>query len=105
MASLGFSIKDETMLSTMTMDVLKSSEIEGEILNYDQVRSSIARRLGMENASLVHADRNVEGVVEMMLDATPEIRRSFKSRPTFWVACIIVSNWLERNAQNRNRML
>ena len=68
--SLGFSIKEETLLSTLTLDVLKSSEIEGEILNYEQVRSSIARRLGLEYAGMVHADRNVEGVVEMMLDAT-----------------------------------
>jgi Fic family protein len=50
--------------------VLKSSEIEGEVLNADQVRSSIARRLGMDIAGLIPADRNVEGIVEMMLDAT-----------------------------------
>lgn len=48
MGSLGFSLKEETLLSTLTLDVLKSSEIEGEILNYEQVRSSIARRLGIE---------------------------------------------------------
>ena len=70
MSGLGFSVKEETMLSTLTLDVLKSSEIEGELLNYDQVRSSIARRLGLEYAGMVQADRNVEGVVEMMLDAT-----------------------------------
>lgn len=70
MGALGFSIKEEAILSTLTLDVLKSSEIEGEILNYEQVRSSIARKLGLEYAGLVHVDRNVEGVVEMMLDAT-----------------------------------
>ena len=70
MNSLGFSIKEETMLSTLTLDVLKSSEIEGEKLNYEQVRSSIARRLGIEYAGMVYSDRDVEGVVEMMLDAT-----------------------------------
>lgn len=70
MNGLGFSLKEETTLTTLTLDVLKSSEIEGEILNYDQVRSSIARRLGLEYAGMVYADRNVEGVVEMMLDAT-----------------------------------
>ena len=48
MGALGFSIKEETILATLTLDVLKSSEIEGEFLNYEQVRSSIARRLGME---------------------------------------------------------
>lgn len=68
--ALGFSLKDETMLSSLTLDVLKSSEIEGEILNYDQVRSSIARKLGLEYAGMVYADRYVDGVVEMMLDAT-----------------------------------
>ena len=69
-SALGFSIKEETMLTTLTLDVLKSSEIEGELLNYEQVRSSIARRLGIEYAGMVYSDRNVEGVVEMMLDAT-----------------------------------
>lgn len=68
--ALGFSLKEETMLSSLTLDVLKSSEIEGEILNYDQVRSSIARKLGLEYAGMVYADRYVDGVVEMMLDAT-----------------------------------
>jgi len=69
-STLGFSLKEETMLSTLTLDVLKSSEIEGEILNYDQVRSSIARKLGLDYAGMVFSDRYVDGVVEMMLDAT-----------------------------------
>jgi Fic family protein len=70
MSSLGFSLQEEATLATLTLDVLKSSEIEGEKLNYEQIRSSIARRLGMDIAGLVASDRNVEGVVEMMLDAT-----------------------------------
>ncbi|TKB99961.1 Fic family protein [Pedobacter cryotolerans] len=70
MSSIGFSTKNEANLTTLTLDVVKSSEIEGEQLNYEQVRSSIARRLGLEVAGLVPIDRNVEGVVEMMLDAT-----------------------------------
>ena len=70
MESLGFSLRDEAVLQTLTHDVLKSSEIEGAILDPAQVRSSIARRLGMDVAGLVQADRDVEGVVEMMLDAT-----------------------------------
>lgn len=70
METLGFDLRNEALLDTLTLDVLKSSEIEGEFLNPDQVRSSIARRLGMEIAGAVEADRNVEGVVEMMLDAT-----------------------------------
>lgn len=70
METLGFDLRNEALLDTLTLDVLKSSEIEGEILNPDQVRSSIARKLGMEIAGAVDSDRNVEGVVEMMLDAT-----------------------------------
>lgn len=70
MSSLGFSTKEEANLSTLTMDVIKSSEIEGEKLNYEQVRSSIARRLGLDVAGLTPTNRDVEGVVEMMLDAT-----------------------------------
>jgi len=70
MESLGFDLRNEALLDTLTLDVLKSSEIEGEILNPDQVRSFVARRLGMEIAGSVESDRNVDGVVEMMLDAT-----------------------------------
>ena len=70
METLGFDLRNEALLDTLTLDVLKSSEIEGEFLNPDQVRSSIARRLGMEIAGAIDSDRNVEGVVEMMLDAT-----------------------------------
>ena len=70
MSTIGFSQKEETLLNTFTFDILKSSEIEGELLNYDQVRSSIARRLGIETAGLVPSARNIEGIVEMMLDAT-----------------------------------
>lgn len=70
MQSLGFHLREEAVLETLTEDVLKSSEIEGEILDKDQVRSSIARRLGLDVGALTPADRDVEGVVEMMLDAT-----------------------------------
>jgi Fic family protein len=70
MEALGFSLRQEAVLETLTADVLKSSEIEGEKLDTDQVRSSIARRLGMDIGALKSADRHVEGVVEMILDAT-----------------------------------
>ncbi len=70
MSSAGFKLQETALLDTLTLDVTKSSEIEGVKLNTDQVRSSIARRLGIELAGAVPADRNVEGVVEMMLDAT-----------------------------------
>jgi Fic family protein len=70
MELLGFDLRNEALLDTYTLDVLKSSEIEGEILNPNQVRSSIARKLGMDISGSIDSDRNVDGVVEMMLDAT-----------------------------------
>jgi Fic family protein len=70
MEGLGFQLRAEAVLQSLTEEVLKSSEIEGERLDRDQVRSSIARRLGMDIGALAPVDRNVEGVVEMMLDAT-----------------------------------
>lgn len=70
MERLGFPLKAEATLQTLTEEVVKSSEIEGEVLDRDQVRSSIARRLGMDIGALIPADRHVEGVVEMILDAT-----------------------------------
>ena len=70
MESLGFDERKEAHLRALTDDVIKSSEIEGETLERQQVRSSIARRLGMDAGGLVPSDRNVEGVVEMMMDAT-----------------------------------
>jgi len=70
MEALGFPLQDQAELSTLTQDVIKSSEIEGEQLNAEQVRSSLARRLGVEIGALAPVDRHVDGVVEMMLDAT-----------------------------------
>lgn len=70
MSALGFALQAEAVLVTLTLDVVRSSEIEGERLNYEQVRSSIARRLGMNVAGMVPSDRYTEGVVEMTLDAT-----------------------------------
>ena len=70
MEALGFKLRQEAVLQTLTVDVLKSSEIEGEVLDKAQVRSSVARHLGMDIGALKPADRHVEGIVEMMLDAT-----------------------------------
>ena len=70
MNALGFSIRAEAGLETLTLDVVKSSAIEGESLNVAQVRSSLARRLGIDIGGLMPLSRNVEGVVEMMLNAT-----------------------------------
>src|SRR5947208_3413459 len=89
MDGLGFRLREEAVLSTLTQDVLKSSEIEGEILDGDQVRSSIARRLGIEAGALSSADRNVEGVVEMMLDATQKYREPLTADRLFgWHASL-----------------
>lgn len=70
MQALGFAVQAEATLHTLTLDVLKTSEIEGEILLADQVRSSLARRLGLPDGGLAPAERRVEGVVEVLLDAT-----------------------------------
>lgn len=69
METMGFDLRNEAILGALTLDVLKSSEIEGELLSPDQVRSSIARKLGMDISGAVPSDRNVDGVVEMMVDA------------------------------------
>jgi len=70
MHDLGLDLRDQAALRVLTEDVLKTSEIEGEKLNPDSVRSSVARRLGIEIGALAPADRHVEGVVDMVLDAT-----------------------------------
>ena len=75
MEALGFPLRQEASLRTLTLDVLKSSEIEGRILDPGQVRSSIARRLRMDIGGLVPSGRDVEGVVDMMLDATRHFDR------------------------------
>ncbi len=92
MDALGFSLRNTTTLQTLTLDVLKSTEIEGEILNSDQVRSSIARKLGMDVAGLVPSDRHVDGVVEMMLDATQNYHKPLTKERLFgWQASLFPS--------------
>jgi len=105
MEGMGFRLQSEASLQTLTLDVLKSSEIEGELLNAGQVRSSIARRLGMDIAGLVPADRHVEGIVELMLDATQHYDQPLSADRLFgWHAAlfptgrsglhkIVVGNW------------
>ena len=89
MESLGFDLKQEANLKTLTNDVVKSSAIEGEILNPDEVRSSIARRLGMEVAGLVPASRDTEGIVKVMLDATQQASKPLtKARLFDWHAAL-----------------
>lgn len=89
MEALGFNLRAEAVLQTLTADVIKSSEIEGEKLNREQVRSSIARRLGMDIGGLTASERNVEGVVEMMLDATQRYDQAItESRLYDWHAAL-----------------
>jgi Fic family protein len=89
MQDLGFDLRREAQLNTLTEDVVRSSEIEGEKLDSNQVRSSIARRLGMDVGGLVPADRDVEGVVEMMLDATTNYAQPLTSERLFdWHAAL-----------------
>ena len=89
MEALGFHLRQEAVLQTLTTDVLKSSEIEGEKLEAEQVRSSIARRLGMDIGALKAADRHVEGVVEMTLDATRHFEQSLTAERLFaWHASL-----------------
>ena len=105
MEALGFDLRGVAHLRTLTEDVVKSSEIEGERLNREQVRSSIARRLGMDIGGLVPADRNVDGVVEMMVNATSNHTEPLTAERLFaWHAAlfptgrsgmtpIVVGNW------------
>jgi len=89
MESLGFKLRVEANLQSMTEEVIKSSEIEGEVLNRDQVRSSVARHLGIDIGALTPADRHVEGIVEMMLDATGNYDQPLTSERLFsWHAAL-----------------
>lgn len=83
MQILGFNLRNEAVLETLTAEVIKTSEIEGQILDPGQVRSSIARRLGIEVSGLVPSDRDVDGVVEMMLDATQNFMKSLTTDRLF----------------------
>ncbi|MDH4226119.1 MAG: Fic family protein [Deltaproteobacteria bacterium] len=89
MEALGFKLRAEALLQTLTDDVIKSSEIEGEMLDKEQVRSSIARRLGMDIGGLTSVDRHVEGVVEMVLDATQNLDEPLSEERLFgWQAAL-----------------
>jgi Fic family protein len=89
MASVGFEVRKEAMLQVLVQDVTKSSEMEGERLDAQQVRSSIARRLGLEYAGLPVPTRDVEGVVEMMLDATQHFEKPLDEERIFnWHAAL-----------------
>src|ERR1700726_41930 len=110
MEEFGFKLKSEANLEALTEEVTKSSEIEGETLNREQVRSSLARRLGVDIGALTPAERNVEGIVEMMLDATGKYNAPLTFERLFgWHAAlfptgrsgmnkITISNWRPEDA-------
>lgn len=92
MESLGFDLRRQAQLSTLTEDVVRSSEIEGEKLDRDQVRSSVARKLGMDVGGLVASDRDVDGVTAMMVDATTRYARPLTANRLFgWHAALFPS--------------
>src|SRR5437762_3294273 len=83
MAGLGFDLRNEATLTTLTTEVVTSSAIEGEKLNPDEVRSSIAKRLGLDAGGLPPAGRDVDGIVEMMLDATEKYSEPLSAERLF----------------------
>lgn len=105
MGALGFELQNEANLEILTLEILKSTEIEGEYLDREQVRSSIARRLGLDISGLVYSERNVDGIVDLMLDATKKYDKELtKERLFSWHASlfpagqsgmykIITGNW------------
>jgi Fic family protein len=94
LSSIGFSGKDETVLNALTLDLVKSWEIEGEFLDYQEVRSSIARRLGINTGGLVPSSKPIEGVVEMLLDATQNFNLPLTHQRLFnWHAALFPTGY------------
>ncbi len=103
MQALGFNLREEANLQTLTTNVLKTSEIEGERLDAEMVRSSIARRLGLDIGALKPADRSVDGVVEMMLDATCNFSTPLTRKRLFaWHAALFPTG---RNGLNKVKIM
>lgn len=94
MHDVGMGLRDEATLRVLSMDVLKTSEIEGEKLSAESVRSSIARRLGLDIGALAPADRHVDGVVDMVLDATQRHAESLTAERLFgWHAALFPTGY------------
>ena len=105
MGALGFELRNEANLEVLTLEIIKSSEIEGEILDKEQVRSSIAKRLGLDISGSVYSERNVDGIVDLMIDATRNFDKELNKERLFsWHASlfptgqsgtykIITGNW------------
>jgi Fic family protein len=89
MQALGFNLAEKASLKVLTCEVVKSSEIEGERLNPEAVRSSIARRLGIEVGGLIPSDKHVDGVVDMVIDATRDCSTALTQERLFgWHAAL-----------------
>lgn len=94
MEALGFDLQDEAIVNTLSNEIVKSSEIEGEIIDYEQVRSSLARQLGIEIAGAVGSERHIDGLVEMMLDATQHYQLAITKERLFgWHAALFPTGW------------
>jgi Fic family protein len=94
LADVGLALRDQASLAALTDDVLKTSEIEGELLNPESVRSSIARRLGVDLGAVAPVDRRVEAVVEMVLDATANNGAAITRERLFgWHAALFTSGY------------
>jgi Fic family protein len=96
-------LRDQASLAALTEDVVKTSEIEGEVLNVESVRSSIARRLGVDIGAVAPVDRHVEGVVEMVLDATSRSAEPLDRRAPVRLARGAVPDWVLGHEQDRHR--
>jgi len=83
MGALGFELRNEANLEILTQEIIKSTEIEGEFLDREQVRSSIARRLGLEISGMVYSERNVDGIVDLMIDATKNFDKELNKERLF----------------------
>jgi len=89
MGALGFELRNEANLEILIQEIIKSTEIEGEILDREQVRSSIARRLGLDISGLVYSERNVDGIVDLMIDATKNFDKELNKERLFsWHAAL-----------------
>lgn len=94
LADVGMPLRDQASLATITQDVIKTSEIEGELLNEQTVRSSVARRLGVDIGALAPVDRHVDGVVEMVLDATQRCDSPLSAQRLFgWHAALFPTGY------------
>ena len=98
MHDIGMGLRDEATLRVLTEDVIKTSEIEGEHLNPETVRSSVARRLGVDVGALAPADRHVDGVVDMVLDATARFNSPLTEDRLFgWHAALFPTGYSGMN--------